>query len=380
MLIPVSKPSIGPEEIEYVMDAVKSGWISSIGSYISKFEESFAQYCGAKYGLATSNGTTALHLALLSIGMTKGDEVIIPDLTFVATANAVTYTGASPIFVDIDESTLCIDPQLIRKAVDEKVKAIIPVHLYGHPCEMDAINEIAQEHGLFVIEDAAEAHGAEYKGKRVGNLGDVAIFSFYGNKIITTGEGGMLLTNDIGIYERAKQLRDHAMSESKRYWHFAIGYNYRMTNIQAAIGLAQLERIDEITERKREIFQRYQANLGNLPGLSLNRTAGYAKNVYWAVCLKIAGMTVETRDKFMIDLKSRGIDSRPYFYPISDFPMYSEANTPVAHAVYQKGMILPSYENLSHSDIDFVCDSIKSIIGYDQSPDVALQLIEGCTR
>ena len=374
MLIPVSKPSIGLKEIEYVTDAVKSGWVSSIGDYIGKFEERFAEYCGAKYGVATSSGTSALHLALLALGITAGDEVIVPDLTFVATANAVAYTGATPNFVDIDESTLCVDPSAIKKAVNERIKAVIPVHLYGHPCDMNSIKEIAKEHGLFVIEDAAEAHGAEYKGKKVGCIGDIGVFSFYGNKIITTGEGGMLLTNNIDIYERAKQLRDQAMSRNKRYWHFAVGYNYRMTNIQAALGLAQFERIDEIIERKRKIFQIYQTRLGNLPGLSLNRTAWYAKNVYWAVCLEIAAMTVETRDNFMIDLKNRGIDSRPYFYPISDLSMYSKENTPITHKVYQKGIILPSYESLSNSDIGFVCDSIKSILGYNQNPKVHLAI------
>ncbi|MBN1972128.1 MAG: DegT/DnrJ/EryC1/StrS family aminotransferase [Sedimentisphaerales bacterium] len=362
MTIPVSQPSIGPKEIEYMNDAIKSTWVSSIGPYITKFEENFARYCGAKYGLTTSNGTTALHLALMSLGITRGDEVIVPDLTFVATANAVKYTGAEPIFVDIDESTLCIDPFSIIRRMNKNIKAIIPVHIYGHPCDMDAINEIAKEYGLFVIEDAAEAHGAEYKGKRVGNLSDVAVFSFYGNKIITTGEGGMLLTNNIVIYEKAKQLRDHAMSKSKRYWHTEIGFNYRITNIQAALGLGQFERIDEIIKKKREIFSRYKANLEGTAGLKLNRTASYAKNVYWVVCLEIDGMTMESRDKFMIDLKNRGIDSRPYFYPISDLPMYSKVNTPIAHKVFQKGVILPSYESLSGSDVDYISESIKSIL------------------
>src|SRR5712664_3627218 len=217
--IPISKPFIGAREKELVLDALNSGWVSSIGKYIDEFEAGFARYCGTEYALAVSNGTTGLHLALATLGLQPGDEVIIPDLTFVATANAVAYTGATPILADIDADTLCIDPMSVKSLISERTKAIIPVHLYGHPADMDALTEIGAAHGVNIIEDAAEAHGAEYKGRKVGGLGKCGVFSFYGNKVITTGEGGMLTTSDNAFYKRAKRLRDHAMSPERRYFH-----------------------------------------------------------------------------------------------------------------------------------------------------------------
>ncbi|NQU99168.1 MAG: DegT/DnrJ/EryC1/StrS aminotransferase family protein, partial [Parcubacteria group bacterium] len=243
-MIQVSKPSLGREELNNVMEAIKSSWISSKGKFITEFEENFAEYCGVKYGIATANGTVALHLALKALKISKGDEVIVPDLTFIATANVVTYCNAKPIFIDSNPDYWCIDPEKIEEKITTKTKAIIPVHLYGHPCDMDAITKIAKKYGLYVIEDAAEAHGAGYKGKKVGSFGDISCFSFYGNKIITTGEGGMCLTNNQKLAERMKILRDHGMSPDKRYWYDVIGFNYRMTNIQAAIGVAQLKKID----------------------------------------------------------------------------------------------------------------------------------------
>lgn len=305
-LIPISKPSITPKEIAYVTDAVQSGWVSSLGKYINLFEKQFAHYCNTQYALTTTSGTTALHLALISLGIKAGDEVIIPDFTFVATANAVKYTGATVVTVDIEADTLCIDPTAIEAAITPKTKAIIPVHVYGHPANMPAINNIALKHDLFVIEDAAEAHGAMINGKKVGTFGDCAIFSFYGNKIITTGEGGMITTNNQALYERMHYLRDHAMKQDKRYFHTEVGFNYRMTNLQAALGLAQLERIDEIISNKAQIFTWYQQELGNIAQLQLNRTANWAKNVYWMVCLEIAGCSEVDRNQLMIKLKEHG--------------------------------------------------------------------------
>lgn len=261
--IPVAEPSITQKEINYVLAAVKSGWVSSLGTYITKFEQRFADYLGVKYVLTTSNGTAALHLALVSLGIKEGDEVIIPDLTFIATANAVAYTGAKLAVVDVEEETWCIDPESIKKTITERTKMIIPVHLYGHPANMDEIKKIVEKHGLYIVEDAAEAHGAEYKDRKVGSMGDVGCFSFYGNKIITTGEGGMITTNNGKVYEKAKLLRNHAMDKNKKYWHIEIGYNYRMTNIQAALGLAQFERIDKLIEKKRQIFNWYKEFLGS---------------------------------------------------------------------------------------------------------------------
>ncbi len=360
--IPISQPTIGDKEIEYVTDAMKSGWVSSLGKYIDQFEDNFAKYCGVKYALTTSSGTTALHLALVALGIGEGDEVIVPDLTFIATANAVRYTGAKVITVDIQKDTLCIDPIEVENAITEKTKAIIPVHLYGHPADMRELKKIAEKYNLFIIEDAAEAHGAEIEGKRVGSLGDVGVFSFYGNKVITSGEGGMISTNNKKLYEKMKYLRDHAMSQEKRYWHTEIGYNYRMTNLQAALGVAQLERIDEILDKKREIFIWYKDELQNIQNIKLNYEANWAKNVYWMICVEFTDYSENQRDKLMNELKKNRIDSRPFFYPISDMPMYNESNTPITHMVHSKGINLPSYFDITKEEVIYICKKIKELM------------------
>ncbi|NPA41720.1 MAG: DegT/DnrJ/EryC1/StrS family aminotransferase [Aquificae bacterium] len=362
MKIPIAKPYIGLKEKKYIIHAINSGWISSLGEFIDKFEKTFSEYIGVEYALTTSSGTTALHLALTALGVGSGDEVIIPDLTFVATANAVAYTGAKVVTVDIEEETLCINPEQIEAKITEKTKAIIPVHLYGHPANMEEINKIAKKYNLYVIEDAAEAHGAEIKDKKVGAWGDCAIFSFYGNKIITTGEGGMVVTNNRELYERMRFLRDHAMDHSRRYWHTEVGFNYRMTNIQAAIGLAQLERIEEIIERRIKIFNRYYENLSSLKGIRLNFTANWAKNVYWMVYLIIEDFDYEKRDMFMKKLKAYGIDTRPFFYPISDMPMYEYSTTPVTHLLAQKGVCLPTFHDIKDEEIDYICETIAKVL------------------
>ena len=279
---------------------------------IDIFEKNFATYCGTKYAVTTSNGTTALHLALVSFGIGPGDEVIIPDLTFIATANAVKYTGAKIVTVDIDKDTLCINIDEVKKSITKNTKAIIPVHLYGHPAAMIELNEIAKNHDLIVIEDAAEAHGAEINSIKVGGFGHAGTFSFYGNKVLTTGEGGMVTTNDKNIYERLKYLRDHAMDPDKRYWHKELGFNYRMTNLQAALGVAQLERIDEILDKKKKIFQWYEEQLYNEEKIKLNFQSDGYKNVFWVVCIEIKGFDEEKRDTLIMALKDSGIDSRPF--------------------------------------------------------------------
>ena len=360
--IPISQPSIGAKEIEYVTDAVRSGWVSSLGKYIDMFEEKFAQYCGTKYAVATSNGTTALHLTLVSLGITSEDEVIIPDLTFVATGSAVKYIGAKVVTVDIEEDTLCISPNAIKKAITSKTKAIIPVHLYGHPANMREINKIAKKYNLFVIEDAAEAHGAEVNGKKVGGLSDAGIFSFYGNKIITAGEGGMITTNDEELYKKMRYLRDHAMSKDKRYWHTEVGFNYRMTNLQAALGVAQFDRIDEILAKKKEIFKWYMECLKDIPNIKLNHQASWAKNVYWMVCIELDDYLELQRDELILKLKEKGIDSRPFFYPLSDMPMYEDVNTTITHKIYQKGLNLPSYFDITKDQVQYICKNLKEEI------------------
>jgi len=364
-LIPVAEPWIGEKELQYVTDCVKSGWISSLGDYVIAFEERFARYCGMEYGISCANGTVALHLALVALGIGGGDEVICPTLTFIATANAISYTGAKPVFVDSEPYTWNIDPERIEEKMTKNTKAIIPVHLYGHPCDMDRILEIARANGLYVIEDAAEAHGAKYKGKMVGSMGDIACFSFYGNKIITTGEGGMLLTNDEDIFERAKLLRDHAMSTTKRYWHEFIGFNYRFTNVQAAIGLAQLERIDEIIKIKRKNAKLYNSLLKDVEGLTLPPEMDWAENVFWMYSVLIEDDFPVVRDELADSLRERGIDTRPFFCPIHVQPAYSEYNSerfPVAEELARKGINLPSGTTLMREDIQNVVSGILSCI------------------
>ncbi|MCD4670823.1 MAG: DegT/DnrJ/EryC1/StrS family aminotransferase [Actinomycetia bacterium] len=360
--IPISEPSITQKEIDYVTDAIKSGWVSSLGKYINMFEERFAKYCDTKYAVATSNGTTALHLALVSLGVKAGDEVIIPDFTFVATASAVNYIGAKVVTVDIDEDTLCIDPQAIEKAITSKTKAIIPVHLYGHPANMEEINKIANKYNLFVVEDAAEAHGSEVDCKRVGGLSDAGVFSFYGNKIITSGEGGMITTNNEKLYQKMRYLRDHAMSEDKRYWHTEVGFNYRMTNLQASLGVAQFERINELLLKKKEIFEWYQYKLKDIENIKLNFQKENCKNVYWMICVEIIGFTEKQRDALLVNLKEKGIDGRPFFYPVSDMPMYNKADTPIAHKIYQRGFNLPSYFDMIKEQIEYIAKELKKVI------------------
>ena len=360
--IPISKPSISQKEIEYVLDAVKSGWVSSLGKYIDIFEKNFADYCGTKYAVTTSNGTSALHLALVSFGIGPGDEVIIPDLTFIATANAVKYSGAKVITVDIDKDTLCINVDEVKKVITKNTKAIIPVHLYGHPAAMIELNEIARNFDLIIIEDAAEAHGAEINNIKVGGIGHAGTFSFYGNKVLTTGEGGMVTTNDKNIYERLKYLRDHAMDPDKRYWHEEVGFNYRMTNLQAAMGVAQLERIDEILDKKKKIFQWYEEQLCNESKIKLNfQTEGY-KNVFWVVCIEIKGFDEEKRDSLIAALNASGIDSRPFFFPVSEMPMYKSNDTKIAHLASKTGLNLPSFFDIKKEEVNHICKNLKKLI------------------
>lgn len=364
--IPVSEPVLGGNEEKYVLECVRSSWISSLGKFIPEFEEGFAKFCGSKHGVAVMNGTVALQLALAALGIREGDEVIVPDLTFVATANAVRYVGAKPVFVDAELSTWNIDPEKIAAAVTKKTKAIIPVHLYGHPCDMDPILEIAKQHNLFVIEDAAEAHGAEYKGRKVGSLGSICCFSFYGNKIITTGEGGMCITNDSKLAGRMHFLKDHAMRPEKRYWHPEMGFNFRMTNVQAAIGVAQLEQIEKFIVMKRRNAQLYKSLLQSIKGLTMQPEMPWAKNVYWMHSVLVGEEEFGcSRDELMARLKEKGIDTRPFFYPMHQLPMYSHGHSdrdfPVAAELSRSGINLPSSAKLSEGDIRQVCSAIAEI-------------------
>jgi perosamine synthetase len=359
--IPVAEPDIGQEELYNINEAVKSGWISSKGRFIVEFEEKFSKYSSAKFGVSTSNGTTALHLALAALDIKAGDEVIIPTLTFIACANVVRYTGAKPVFVDSHPDYWCIDPGKIEEKITDKTKAIMPVHLYGHPCDMEPITKTAKKHNLFIIEDCAEAHGAEYKGRKVGSFGTISCFSFYGNKIITTGEGGICLTNDEVLARKMRILRDHGMSPQKRYWHEVIGFNYRITNLQAAIGVAQLSKIDRFIKKKRKNAQTYNEFLKNNDRIVLPPEMPWAKNVYWMYSILIKDNFGLDRNRLLEKLAQSGIDNRPFFYPLHTMPPYKE-NTlyPIAEELSAKGLNLPSSVKLSKNDIRKIATSLNS--------------------
>lgn len=355
--IPIADPDLGGNEIEYVVDCVKSNWIGSLGEYITKFENKFSDYCKVRHSVSTFNGTVALHLALVALGIKPGDEIIVPDLTFVATANAGSYIGAKQVLVDVDKKNWTIDVNQIKKSITKKTKAIIPVHLYGHPCDMDPIMEIARKYNLFVVEDVAQAIGAEYKGKKTGSIGDISCFSFYGNKILITGEGGMCTTNNDELAERMAFLKNHAMSNEKKYWHTEIGFNYRMTNIQAAIGLAQLERVDKFIEIKRKNAKIYNKLLSDVRGIEFPVEEKWAKNVYW-----MYSILTNKREELSKALKNKNVDSRPFFYPLHTMPPYLKKGIcPISEELSPKGLSLPSSTKLSEDQIKYVCKVISDI-------------------
>jgi perosamine synthetase len=367
-MIPVCEPLLTGKELEYASDCLKTNWISSAGKYIPEFEKRFAEYCGCKCGVSTTNGTTALHLALASLGIGAGDEVIMPAFTMAACAFSIVYTGAKPVLVDAEPDTWNMDVAQLERKVTKRTKAIMPVHIYGHPCDMDPIMDIAKRHGLFVVEDAAEAHGAEYKGMRVGGIGQVSCFSFYANKIITTGEGGMIVTNDAQIADKARRLKDQAFSPQRRFLHTNIGFNYRMTNVQAAIGLAQLESIDKFVEMRRKNAALYNAGLKNMPGITLPQQKEWAKNVYWMYGIVAGEELGINRDSLMQKLKEKGVDTRTFFIPMHVQPaflnmgLFEGESYPVATELSEKGLYLPSGSGLKPEEIDVVCASIREIV------------------
>lgn len=363
--LPITTPSLAGNELKYVADCIEAVWISSQGGYIKKFQDAFCDYHGSGGALCTSSGTTALHLALVAIGISPGDEVIIPNITFGASANVVMHTGARPVFVDIDPDTHTMDVDSLRNAVTPRTKAIMPVHLYGHPCDMDPILEIARLNDLKVIEDCAEALGAEYKGQKVGLIGDVGCFSFFANKVITTGEGGMILTKDAVLLERMALYRDHGMSKERRYWHLVPGFNYRMTNIQAAIGLAQLERIDHFLHQRDQIVSVYNNFFANIPGIDIPFTAPWARNIHWLYSItvesKILGLS---RDKLEQNLFEQGIETRRVFFPLHKQPAYKNQSEsfPVSEHFSSHGLSLPTGNALSLEDAQRVCEKISRVI------------------
>lgn len=365
--IPVAAPALIGNERRYVMDCIDSTWISSNGEYIDRFEESFAEFCHSRHALSCANGTVALHLALMALGVGPDDEVLVPTLTYVASANAVAYCGAKPVFVDSEPATWNLDPTRLEAHITPRTKGIMVVHLYGHPVDMDPVLDIARRHNLFVLEDAAEAHGALYRGKQVGSIGQVATFSFYGNKIITTGEGGMVVTSNDALAEKIRLLKGQGMDPARRYWFSVIGYNYRMTNIAAAIGLAQLEKIDWHLERRRAISRRYAERLADAPGVHLQAEQPWAKSVHWMNSVVLGETVTISRDAVMAELAAAGIETRPFFYPMHVLPMYaggdSNASYPVAERLAARGINLPSGPLLSDEDVKVVCENLIRVLG-----------------
>ena len=368
MFIPISQPSITQKEIDYVNDAVTSTWISSLGKYIDRFETEFADFCQSRYAICVSNGTVAIQLALAAYDIGAGDEVIMPNLSFIATANATLHSGAKPVFADIDPENLCIDPKKIEALITPNTKAIMPVHLYGHPAQMDVIIEIAHKHNLLVIEDAAEAHGATVNGKRVGSWGNCATFSFYGNKNLTTGEGGMITTDDEDFYNRCRYLRDHAMSKEKRYWHTAPGFNFRMTNLQAAVGVAQLEQLDKLVEKKRWIGNLYHELLGDIREFQLPiDQREYAENIYWVFGIVLNDCSYSVQE-ICTHLSKNKIGTRPFFWPMHEQPVYlkqglfNDTSLPNSEFLARNGFYLPSGLGITETEIRTVAHCLKDFI------------------
>ena len=363
--ISIANPVFNGNEKKYLDECVETGWVSANGRFIEEFEKQFAEFCGTKYAISCSNGTVSLHLIMLGLGIGPGDEVIMPALTYIATANAVRYCGATPVFIDSIENTFNMDPARVEEKITPHTKAIMPVHLYGLPCDMDPIIEVANKYGIPIIEDAAEAHGAEYHGQKVGSFGLAGSFSFFGNKIITCGEGGMVVTDDEQLYKRMKLLKGQAVSPEKKYWHIDVGYNYRMTNMQAALGLAQLENIDwHLSERKR-IARLYQTFLkGQEQYLRLQEEPDNCKHVYWMSNVILQPSVTKERDQVMQEMEACNIEMRPLFYPMHIMPPYEDRNIecPVADQLSARGISLPSHALLTEQDVRYVCDCLIKIV------------------
>ena len=362
--IPVSHPLLAGNEAAYVGECLQTSWISSIGRFIPLFEQSVAQYCGLAHAVACSSGTSALHLALLACDVGPGDEVIVPTLTYVAAANAVRYCGARPVFVDSEPDTWNLDPAQVEARITPRTRGILAVHLYGHPAEMDPIIELARRRGLFVIEDAAEALGAEYRGRKAGSLGDLATFSFFGNKVITTGEGGMVVTASAPLADKVRILRGQGMDPQRRYWFPVIGYNYRITNIQAAIGLAQMEQISARLAERRRVVEWYARHLEPLRDfLTLPVEREWVRHSFWMYTVVLRDSVKLTRDEFMAGLAEAGIETRPVFYPMHLLPPYEEpaGRYPVAEAVARRGISLPTHSLLSEEDIRYIAGCVAAL-------------------
>jgi perosamine synthetase len=364
-VIPISEPLLDERALAYVEEAVRSGWVSSEGRFIAEFERRWADYCAASHGIAVCNGTVALELAMAALNLPAGSEIILPSFTIISCVAAVLRTGCQPVLVDCEPDTWCLDVAEVRRKVTSKTRAVMPVHIYGHMADMDPLTKVAGEFGLAIIEDAAEAHGAQYQGRRAGGIGAMGCFSFYANKIVTTGEGGMIVTNDAKLAERARSLRNLAFRRDQRFLHSELGYNFRMTNLQAAIGLAQVEQIEDHIERKRRMAARYGERLRQIKGIELPVERAGVKNVYWMYGIVLGDSIHINAAELGARLKEHGVDTRPFFMGMHEQPVLRELGLfdgesyPVTERIARRGLYLPSGLSLKEAEIGQVCEALK---------------------
>ena len=376
-MIPVNEPLLGPREMEYITECIRTGWISSAGRFIDAFEESWASYCGTDFGVAVSSGTTALQIAVSCLGLQPGDEVIMPTFTIISCAQAIIATGSTPVLVDSDPQTWCMDAHQVEAKITPRTRAIMPVHMYGHPVDMDPLLALAQKNDLFIIEDAAEAHGAEYLSgragsdpiwRRCGGLGHVSAFSFYANKLITTGEGGMVMTSNSELADRARSLRNLCFRPERRFYHTELGFNFRMTNLQAALGLAQVERINQIVNHKRWMGKAYSEQLSGIPRLQLPAEETWAKNIYWMFGVVLKDEHDLNALELADQLTKTGVQTRPFFLGMHEQPALLERNLfkdehyPIAEHLARKGLYLPSGMALSEAQLNSVCEKVREVL------------------
>ncbi|HEY0580602.1 MAG TPA: DegT/DnrJ/EryC1/StrS family aminotransferase [Chloroflexota bacterium] len=367
-MIPVNEPLLTEADFASVMDALRSGWISGAGPHIEAFESTWAAYCGRKHGIALANGTVALQVAVELLDLQPGDEVIMPTFTIISCALPVVLAGAIPVLVDSDPHTWTMDVDQVAARITPRTRAIMPVHIYGHPVDMDPLLELATQHNLRIVEDAAEAHGAEYRGRRAGSFGESSTFSFYANKLLTTGEGGMVLLDDDHLAERARRLRNLGFQPGRRFLHHELGFNYRLTNMQAALGLTQVERMADIVERKRQIGQAYTQRLSEVPGLELQVQQPWARGVYWMYGLVLREETGLDADGLARRLATSGVETRPFFLGMHEQPVLRERGLfageryPVAERIARQGLYLPSGLGLQESQIDEICRKVREVL------------------
>jgi perosamine synthetase len=381
-MISVNEPLLGEKELEYVTECIRTGWVSSAGKFINQFEEEWAAYCGRSYGIAVANGTVALQLAVASLELKPQDEVIIPSFTIISCALAVIYNGGVPVLVDSDPNTWCMNVDQVKEKITPRTRAIMPVHIYGHPVDIDPLLDLAAQHGLKIVEDAAEAHGAEYLAqrntsraawRRCGSFGDISCFSFYANKLITTGEGGMLVTDDIRLAEKARSLRNLTFQSNRRFYHEQLGFNFRLTNLQAALGLGQLGRMDQIVAKKRWIAQEYTRRLKNLPLVQLPVEESWARNIYWMYGLVLSEELPVSATELARRLSQRGVETRPFFLGMHQQPAFHQQGLfvaeeyPVAERLGRQGLYLPSGLALTEDELNQVCDAVEASLAFQES-------------